>query len=104
MHSQDDNPDIRELGLDDPSGINAVEDRHAHVHQHKIRLLILNSLNGSKSILRLSNDLQVGLFFKHIADCCQPSTQCALPAEARYSATGKQRQRSCPCSSRTRSW
>jgi hypothetical protein len=73
MHGQDDDSNLRVLGLYDPGGIDAVENRHADIHQYDIRLQILDSLNSSISIPCLSNDLHDGFFFKHVAD--HPSVQ-----------------------------
>jgi hypothetical protein len=68
MHRQDDYSDIWELGLYYPSGFNSVKDRHGDIHQHHIRSVCFDSLDAICSIPCLSNDLQVRLFLKNVAD------------------------------------
>ena len=68
MHSQDDYSNIWELGLYFPRGFNSAKDRQGDIHQHHIRSVCFDSLDAIYSIPCLSNNLQVRLFLKNVAD------------------------------------
>jgi hypothetical protein len=68
MHGQNDDPDLGELGFDDPGGINTIHDGHAYIHQHYVWSVLFYGLNGSQSIPCLRNDLEVVLFLKKVGD------------------------------------
>jgi len=68
MHGQNDDPDLGELGFDDPGGINTIHDGHAYIHQHYVWSVLFYGLNGSQSIPCLRNDLEVALFLKKVGD------------------------------------
>ena len=76
MHGKDENSCAGELGPDDLGCLNSIEDRHGDIHQHHIRSVCFDSLDGICSIPCLSNDLQVRIFPKDVAD--RPPVQRAI--------------------------
>ncbi len=68
IHGEDENPCAGELGFDDSSCFNPIENGHTDIHQNDIRSVFFNRLDGSKPMLSLGNDLQARCGFKDAAE------------------------------------
>jgi hypothetical protein len=103
---KDDNPDLREFGFYDPSCIKTTEDWHGNVHQHYVRSVLFDRLDGSVSILCLGNHMIIRVFHKHVADrlpvlrvivCDNNSYKSASAYPQNEKVHSDWRVRICPC-------
>jgi hypothetical protein len=58
---------VRELQGDLPGCIDSVHDRHFDIHEHDVRPVLLDFLNGRKAVFGLSDDLEARLCLEHVA-------------------------------------